>query len=562
MTTISATTTEWIGIDNGLWNDPDNWTNGVPRQGITTVIDTGNSEDFNIDLGGGSYQISGIQITGNGNVTLSDGSVGVYIQTVQLAQNSKLTLNNATVDAIYQITDTGTIGAVTGGTIAITNGSSLKANYITSNITFSGPKNEIYQFWSGYTIPTMTNISPDDYILFSANEWAGVYWNQNADGSYRIVDTSDNVLVASMRFAPGSSPSDFRWIRPYGAGYSGLVCFLPGTMIRTPHGEVRVEDLAVGDKVVTLTENGIDCSPVSWIGKAHAKTDPHASSDDMSGAPVRILKDAISQGVPFKDLLITPEHCLFIGGKFMPARMLVNNTTIFYDKSFSDYDYYHVETARHSVLVSDGLATESYLDTGNRKTFVGTESCETKNLKWGEDSYAELNTSPEFVTPIFQAIADRGRILSSGNVSEMAATTDTPMLRLITDSGKMIFPLRKSGQSYLFMIPDNTSEIQITSNTSRPSDVIGPFVDDRRNLGVAVGRISIISAAGHTPVTTHLEARDAQGWHEVEGDARWTNGRGKVTLPEAVPSLGQKMISIEIKKAGPYLKATSYKKAA
>ena len=32
--------------------------------------------------------------------------------------------------------------------------------------------------------------------------------------------------------------------------------------------------------------------------------------------------------------------------------------------------YYHVELARHDILLSEGLGSESYLDTGNRDDFV------------------------------------------------------------------------------------------------------------------------------------------------------------------------------------------------
>ncbi|OAZ70812.1 hypothetical protein SRCM100623_02163 [Acetobacter pasteurianus] len=72
-----------------------------------------------------------------------------------------------------------------------------------------------------------------------------------------------------------------------------------------------------------------------------------------------MLKDAIADGVPYKDMLITAEHCLFFEGKFVPVRMLVNGVSIFYDKSITSYDYYHVETDQHSVITADGMLTEA-----------------------------------------------------------------------------------------------------------------------------------------------------------------------------------------------------------
>ncbi|PHY94849.1 hypothetical protein CSR02_04105, partial [Acetobacter pomorum] len=102
---------------------------------------------------------------------------------------------------------------------------------------------------------------------------------------------------------------------------------------------------------------------VIWVGKAHATVRPELT-DDEAGWPVRILKDAIADGVPYKDMLITAEHCMFFKGKLVPVRMLVNGVSIFYDKSITSYDYYHVETEQHSVITADGMLTESYLDTG------------------------------------------------------------------------------------------------------------------------------------------------------------------------------------------------------
>jgi collagen type I/II/III/V/XI/XXIV/XXVII alpha len=35
--------------------------------------------------------------------------------------------------------------------------------------------------------------------------------------------------------------------------------------------------------------------------------------------------------------------------------------------------YFHVELPRHDVLLAEGLAAESYLDTGNRSVFANAD---------------------------------------------------------------------------------------------------------------------------------------------------------------------------------------------
>ncbi|KXV75411.1 hypothetical protein AD951_00050, partial [Acetobacter malorum] len=186
------------------------------------------------------------------------------------------------------------------------------------------------------------------------------------NGWYKI--TLGNGTVVTLNI-PGVEAAGFDMIND-GQGGTIITCFLPGSMIRTSTGVVAAEDIQIGDQVVTFDwKNNQDVTrAVIWAGKAHCTVRPELS-DDAAGWPVRILKDAIADGVPYKDMLITSEHCLFFDGKFVPARMLVNGVSIFYDKSITSYDYYHVETEQHSVITADGMLTESYLDTGNRSSF-------------------------------------------------------------------------------------------------------------------------------------------------------------------------------------------------
>ena len=53
----------------------------------------------------------------------------------------------------------------------------------------------------------------------------------------------------------------------------------------------------------------------------------------------------------------------------MPAKLLVNGMTIVRDMSLPSVAYHHIELERHAVLIAEGVAAESYLDTGNRAVF-------------------------------------------------------------------------------------------------------------------------------------------------------------------------------------------------
>ena len=141
-------------------------------------------------------------------------------------------------------------------------------------------------------------------------------------------------------------------------------CYCPGTLIETDRGEVPVEDLQPGDLVRTVSGA---LRPIRWIGRRRATLglDP-ARDADMQ--PIRILASACGDGLPRRDLFVSPQHCLFLDGVLVPARLLVNDRTIRQEQR-DRVKYFHVELDSHDVLLAEGLPAESYLDTGNRSMF-------------------------------------------------------------------------------------------------------------------------------------------------------------------------------------------------
>jgi len=142
-----------------------------------------------------------------------------------------------------------------------------------------------------------------------------------------------------------------------------VACFLRGTRIATPRGEVRIEDLSVGEMV--LTRSG-DVRPVRWIGRRHIDLTRHPRPDGCQ--PVRIQANAVADGMPSRDLLLSGDHAIFVDDMLIPAKQLVNDRTITRETR-ADVTYYHVELDDHDVIFADGLTVETYLDTGDRASF-------------------------------------------------------------------------------------------------------------------------------------------------------------------------------------------------
>lgn len=145
-----------------------------------------------------------------------------------------------------------------------------------------------------------------------------------------------------------------------------FACFLRGTRIATPYGEVAVEDLRPGDMVLTLNRGRV---PIRWIGRR--VLDPQTIDRPQDAWPVRICRGALTENVPHRDLLVSPDHCLLVQDVLIPAKLLINGTTIVQEERHEPFEYFHVELDRHDVVLAEGMLTESYLDLGNRHMFLG-----------------------------------------------------------------------------------------------------------------------------------------------------------------------------------------------
>ena len=145
---------------------------------------------------------------------------------------------------------------------------------------------------------------------------------------------------------------------------TGAPCFAAGTRIATLRGAVRVEQLRPGDQV-RLVGGGL--APVVWLGHRRVRCRRHPRPADVQ--PVRIAAHAFGLGRPHRDVLLSPDHAVWVEGVLIPVRYLLNDATLRQD-DVAEVTYWHVELPAHGVLLAGGLPAESYLDTGNRGAFA------------------------------------------------------------------------------------------------------------------------------------------------------------------------------------------------
>jgi len=171
----------------------------------------------------------------------------------------------------------------------------------------------------------------------------------NESGTVQVLDSANGV-VGSFAF------SNIEAVIP---------CFTPGTIILTNKGEKKVEDLAIGDKVLTR-DTGYQ--PIRWIGTRTLSRGDLAAQPNFN--PVCIAKDALGAGMPDRDMTVSPQHRMLITGPraemlfgesevLVAALYLINDSTI-RRLAPQSVTYIHLLFGRHEIIRGDGTWTESF----------------------------------------------------------------------------------------------------------------------------------------------------------------------------------------------------------
>ena len=146
---------------------------------------------------------------------------------------------------------------------------------------------------------------------------------------------------------------------------NAVVCFARGTLIKTPAGEVRVEDLAAGDDVLTLDTG---TQEIRWIGSTHRDSIDLATNPKLR--PVRITAGALGDGLPTQDLLVSRQHRFLVRSAIaqrmfetsevlLPAIKLIDLDGIDIVEDVDAVEYFHILFDRHEIVCSNGAWSES-----------------------------------------------------------------------------------------------------------------------------------------------------------------------------------------------------------
>ncbi|WP_150287336.1 Hint domain-containing protein [Rhabdaerophilum calidifontis] len=226
------------------------------------------------------------------------------------------------------------------------------------DILVGGAGGDKFVFGSNFGGDIILDFSASDAIDLTA--FTGI----TSVSQLTLVQVGPNVVV-NVPGANGGSITIYNATVAQVASQIEVACVLRGTQIRTPSGEVAVENLAIGDMVVSVDGTA---RPVKWIGRrAYSRA---FVEGNVRVAPVLITAGALGDNLPAQDLMVSPEHAVFVENVLVPAKHLINGTSIRQVFAFETVEYFHVELDSADVIFTNGLATETYVDHGNRRMFA------------------------------------------------------------------------------------------------------------------------------------------------------------------------------------------------
>jgi hypothetical protein len=315
---------------------------------------------------------------------------GTDAAAVSLATGAQVTLASNFSDS-SAITGAGTLTVKTGITATLASGSSIASVLDSGTLNLAGSMGgsinmegnsaaSVADFQgadvTGKVLNTaLTNFGTTDKIILGAADFSltsssdVLVENYNiTTGALTVTDsTNGSAVTLSVGLTTGDSSSLFKVADSTGALVITL-CFYPGTKLATPEGEIAVEDIKAGDML--MTANG--ALPVRWIGQSHIHT---RFADPLRSLPIRITQGALGDGLPMRDLLLSPDHAICIDDMLMQASALVNGTSIVRESNVPEqFTYYHVELASHELLLAEGVPAESFVDNVERTHFHNWDS--------------------------------------------------------------------------------------------------------------------------------------------------------------------------------------------
>lgn len=220
------------------------------------------------------------------------------------------------------------------------------------------------------TITVVGGEGPEDFDVLDLSQWDPalidiIYDAPGSEsGTVNFYDTPGGTIIGSLVF------SEIEQVVP---------CFTAGTAIATPRGAVPVEDLEVGDLVLTR-DNG--ARPIRWVGKRRLASPELKANPALR--PVAFRAGSLGDGLPSRDLIVSPQHRMLVRSTeaelhfgehevLVAARHFAGRPGIATVADAAEVTYVHLMFDEHEIVLSNGVWSESFQPGAHTVSDMGAE---------------------------------------------------------------------------------------------------------------------------------------------------------------------------------------------
>lgn len=159
---------------------------------------------------------------------------------------------------------------------------------------------------------------------------------------------------------------------------TGVACFARGTLITTDMGDLPVEALTPGMRI--LTQSGGYQKLVTALRRS---VDASEFAKNPKLYPIRIAAGALGAGLPKRDLIVSRQHRMMVQSGIVErmcgvstvlvaAIRLTELPGIFVEEKVEQVEYFHLIFENHDVVYAEGAPAESFLLNADTIKTIGT----------------------------------------------------------------------------------------------------------------------------------------------------------------------------------------------
>ncbi len=394
---------EWIVAYNGpaLTQQDSDW-QSLLTPGEMVVFENTEGEGHITTVvsgsGGAAMLVDNIEYVNSGGTIVNsahDGSANdVIVASPHPASQEFAGVDPGTV-VIYQL-DTPVVAAVASGETIGEGANQSLGSLFTATDPLAGQSVtewQVYDTAASDTLAIGGNLDP------TAHSAAAAATVTSLAGSALLTGTVAGSDTVEVRAFNGLYWGDWQGLT-FDVAAAGASCFLTGTRIATPGGDVPVETLHPG-AVVRLAAGG--GAPVRWVGW---HTLSRRFGDPLLLWPIRIRAGALAAGLPHRDLLLSPGHAVWLDGVLVHAGALVNGTSILREPPPAErYVYWHVELDSHALILAEGTPVETFLDAWQELPFDNRAGRPAPPAHTGELPYPRCKSARQLPGPLRARLA-------------------------------------------------------------------------------------------------------------------------------------------------------------